>query len=104
MLQKLMLVKEAEAYLQRRLRPTNLIDTPLKLSHVKWTSHWRWDRNSKQGVVEAIYVCEKSYSHHQDMSRIDKLDMLDAEITLEEMYDALKGSTAEKVSIDRNRL
>tara|TARA_Y100000591_G_C21315445_1_gene443018 strand:+ start:223 stop:534 length:312 start_codon:yes stop_codon:yes gene_type:complete len=103
MLQKLMLVKEAEAYLQRRLRPTNLLDTPLKLSHVKWTSHWRWDRELKQGEIEAIYVCEKSYTL-QGMSKIDRLDMLDAGITLEEMYDALKGSTAEKISINRNRL
>ena len=103
MLQKLMLVKEAEAYLQKRLRPTNLIGAPLRLSNISWSSHWQWDRMTKQGEIKAIYVREKTYNN-QDMSRIDKLDMLDAGITLEEMYHALNGSTAEKVSICRNRL
>ena len=103
MLQALMLVREAEAYLQHRLRPTNLMQTPLKLSNVRWTSHWVWDRKLKRGEIEAIYVCEKNYTL-QDMSKIDKLDLLGENITLEEMYQALNGSTAEKVSIGRKRL
>lgn len=103
MLQKLMLVKEAELYLQKRLRPANLLGTPLKLSNITWSSHWRWDRESKQGEIEAIYVREKIYKH-QDMSKIDRVDMRGAAITLEEMYHALNGSTAEKVSIIKNRL
>ena len=98
LLHRFLLVKEAEAFLQDTLRPAKLFNTTLKLSDIRWGSHWKYDRSEGRGWIEALYVCEKSFPPHY-MRKIERGDLLGATLSMEDLYETLNGSTAEKVSI-----
>ena len=98
LLNRFLLVKEAEIFLQRKLRPAKLFNKHLKLSDIRWGSHWKWNRDDSSGGLEALYVSEKNFPHHY-MRKIARNDLRESTLSMEDLYETLNGSTAEKVSI-----
>jgi hypothetical protein len=98
LLERFVLVKEAESFLQAQLRPGKLYNTSLTLSDIRWGSHWVWKRDISSGWLESVYVSEKSLPINH-MRKIDRSDLLVSNFTMEDLYTTLNGSTAEKVPI-----
>ena len=92
-----LLRKETESFLQATLRPGKLFKDSLKLSELTWSSHWIWNRSLGMGEVHALYVGENKGLY---MRKIEREDLLGRNLTIEDVYKALKNSKAKKTRLD----
>ncbi len=103
LLHRFLLVREVETFLEKRLRDSQLFRTELKLSDIRWGSHWQYDRDLSTGWIEALYVSEKIFPKNC-MNKVTSVDLINTGLSIHDLYDTLNGSTAEKISIDCNLL
>ena len=103
LLHRFLLVKEVETFLEKKLRSSQLFKTQLKLSDIQWGSHWKYDRYESSGWIEALYVSEKNFPT-KCMNRLTRTDLINSGLSIQDLYDTLNGSTAEKISINHDLL